>query len=89
MSQNTVLDSQGAFPPEYTSRAVPPELSVVPVGPAAPAVDPVRSLAESWHRQSASDWSVPVQRPFDAQYWACWLVAVVFPVLVGYLLLAR
>lgn len=107
MTQNTVLGSKGGFPPEYTSGAVPPELSSVALSSAAlpPAtlsaatlspgmgdaviLDPVRSLAEAWHREAAADWSVPVRRPFDAQYWACWLVAVVFPVLVAYLLLAR
>lgn len=82
MSQNTVLESQGDFPPEYTSGAVPSPLPTI-------TADPVRTLAEAWYRQSASDWSAPVQRPFDAQYWACWLVAVVFPALVAYLLLTR
>jgi hypothetical protein len=82
MTQNTALESKGDFPPEYTSRAVPPELSSL-------TSDPVRSLAEAWHRQSALDWAVPVRRPFDAQYWACWLVALVLPAVVAYLLLTR
>lgn len=98
MSQNTVLESQGDFPPGSTSRTVLPQLSVAApfcAGPVAstpkPAValDPVRSLAEAWYAQSAADWSAPVRRPFDAQYWACWLVTLVLPALVAYLLLAR
>jgi hypothetical protein len=92
MTQNTVLGSKGYFPPEYTSGAVPPELSSVTSSPLPTepvTLDPVRSLAEAWYRQAATDWAVPVRRPFDAQYWACWLVAVVFPVVVAYLLLTR
>lgn len=81
MSQNTVAENQGDVPLELTSRAVPHELPTT--------IDPLRSLAETWCRQSAVDWSVPVRRPFDAQYWACWLVAVVFPLLIAYLLLTR
>lgn len=92
MTQNTALESKGDFPPEYTSRAVPPELSPVTLtpNPLTPVTsDPVRSLAESWHRQSPADWAAPVRRPFDAQYWACWLVALVFPLLVAYLLVTH
>lgn len=84
MSQNTVLESQGDFPPESASCTVPPTPIV-----AAVVTDPVRALTEAWYRQPESAFAVPVRRPFDAQYWACWLVAVVFPTLVAYLLLTR
>lgn len=30
-----------------------------------------------------------VKRPLDTQYWACWIVTVVFPVLVAYLWFTR
>ncbi|WP_375430066.1 hypothetical protein [uncultured Friedmanniella sp.] len=83
MTQNTVLESQGDFPVEPASGAVPPSTSV-PL-----TLDPVQSLTEAWYRQPESAFAVPVRRPFDAQYWACWLVAVLFPVLVAYLLLTR
>ena len=83
MSQNTVLESQGDFPPEAASRAVPP-------APFANTMtDPIRSLTEAWYRQPESAFAHPVARPFDAQYWACWLVAVLFPTVVAYLLLTR
>lgn len=94
MSQNTVLESQGDVPPESASRTVPSALtttvssSTTSSSSSTTAVDPVRSLAEAWYRHPDA-FSVPVPRLFDAQYWACWLVAVVFPILVGYLLLTR
>lgn len=93
MSQNTVLESQGDFPLESTSHTVPPTPAVLPPLPAnagpAPAADPVRSLTEAWYASAPSDAWTPVRRPFDAQYWACWFVAIVLPLVLAYLLLTR
>lgn len=99
MSQNTVLQSQGDLPHESASHALTSAAitasstagstssgtaAVVPM-----TIDPVRALTQAWYRQPVELQTAPVARPFDAQYWACWLVAVVLPVVVGYLLLTR
>lgn len=83
MTQNVVLDGQGELRPEPSS---------IPLSGAvqAPSIDPVPLLAEACWRQAALlTPAVPVKRPFDAQYWACWLVTAVFPVVLGYILLTR
>jgi hypothetical protein len=82
MSQNAVLKSQDG----------PPQPPRPTTGEVLPQIDPVRSLSESVHRfadqaGNVSDWHR--RRGFDAQYWACWVMALVYPLLLAYLLLTR
>jgi hypothetical protein len=96
MSQRVVLDTQGDRPDETgTTVLAPPTgrtVSTAETTPASLALDPVRALAESVQRPGGLMYRQPgtrTQRPFDAQYWACWVVAVAFPLLMAYLWLAR
>ena len=80
MSQNVVL---GDPPSDPLGRTVSPVPSA--------SVDTVRALSEVVHRSLAvSGGAVRGRqpRPFDAQYWACWLVALVLPMVVVYLVVA-
>lgn len=55
-------------------------------------VDAVEVLAEAVQRPVSPLYrapGTPARRPFDAQYWACWAVAVVYPLLVVYLWVSR
>ena len=84
MSQNLLLDSQGDFTPESTSDTLP--------RPTPDQTDAVQVLTRALH--SSPTFTQPVgpshrRRPFDAQYWACWMVAVVWPLLMAYLLVTR
>ncbi|SDT40013.1 hypothetical protein SAMN04488543_4167 [Friedmanniella luteola] len=85
MSQDVVLDTQGDRPDETAGK--------VRTAPSAPSsVDPVRALTESIQRPGGLMYRVPgtrTKRPFDAQYWACWVVALVYPVLMAYLWITR
>jgi hypothetical protein len=86
MAQNAVLHPQADLPEEPERPvAVPPARRPEPI-------DPVLSLVESFQRQDGMldrYAETPHKRPFDAQYWACWVVAVVYPLLVAYLCLTR
>ena len=86
MSQNVVLGTEGDRPDE-TGR------TIRAAGPVAPtALDPVRALSESIQRPGGLMYREPgvrTKRPFDAQYWACWVVAVVYPLLMAYLWFTR
>jgi len=84
MSQNLLLDSQGDFPPESTSDTLPRS--------SPNQINPVQVLTRALN--SSPTFIEPVgpsrrRRDFDAQYWACWLVAVVWPLLLAYLLITR
>ena len=86
MSQNVVLGTEGDRPDE-TGRTVRAAEAAAPT-----ALDPVRALSESiarpgnlLHREPGTR----TKRPFDAQYWACWVVAVVYPLLMAYLWFTR
>ena len=51
-------------------------------------VDAIRTLAEAVQRPGSALYRPPgrhVERPFDAQYWACWVVAFLFPAMMAYL----
>ena len=79
-----VLDAQGDGPPELSS-------PVLQEGVTA-EVDGVRALLDALHRPGSALELAPgtrSRRPFDAQYWACWVVAAVFPVLAAYLWITR
>ena len=79
MSQNVVLGTEGDRS-EGVDQAVRPT--------PATALDPVRALSESIQRPGGLMYREPgvrTKRPFDAQYWACWVVAVVCPLLMAYL----
>lgn len=83
MSKNAVLQDHGAPPPEG-DRAVL-------LGIRRDSVDPIRALSEAVQRPGSALHRLPgtrAQRPFDAQYWACWVFAVTFPLLMAYLWLA-
>ena len=86
MAQNAVLHPQADLP-EEPERTVAVRLAAVPE-----PVDPVLSLVKSFERRDGMRdgyAATPHKRPFDAQYWACWVVAVVYPLLVAYLCLTR
>lgn len=54
--------------------------------------DVVQALLEALHRPGNALELAPgarVRRPFDAQYWACWVAATAFPVLMAYLWITR
>jgi hypothetical protein len=84
MTQNVVLDTQGARPDETGRTFRASAMS-------RPSVDPVRALAESMRSAALAHPGAGTRstRPFDAQYWACWVVAVVFPLLLTYLWFTR
>lgn len=84
MSQNAVLDS-GDLTPQPSDITHSSVTSGV-------RVDPVETLHHAFFRPESSvahPGADRHRRPFDAQYWACWLVTVTFPVLVAYLLITR
>jgi hypothetical protein len=80
MIRNAVMDPQGDTPREQLA----PVLAV-----RTPAeVDVVLALVRAVNRPgSALEQAArgPIRRPFDAQYWACWLVTTLFPVVLVYL----
>lgn len=81
MSQGVTVEPQGEVPPGASG--------VRSSGPTPPLAetDPVGVLLQVLHR--SDDVVGPRPRPFDAQYWACWVVAVALPLLVAYLLWTR
>jgi hypothetical protein len=84
MIQNAVLDAQVDSLREQT----PP----LPQEAVAAEVDVVQELLEAVHRPGSALAPLPdvrVRRPFDAQYWACWVAATVSPVLMTYLWITR
>lgn len=85
MSQNAVLDTQGDRPDDRAGDVSTARLTTS-------AVDPVRALTEAVQRPGGPLHRLPgtrTKRPFDAQYWACWVVAVVYPLLMAYLWFTR
>lgn len=65
-----------------------------PAGPSetAPETDFVRMLLRAVQRPDGSlhpALGPRTRRPLDTQYWACWIVTAVFPVLVAYLWFTR
>ncbi len=96
MSQRVVLDTPGDRPDETGIPVLlPPSGRTLPTAETTPsslALDPVRALAETVQRPGGLMYREPgtrTQRPFDAQYWACWVVVVVLPLLMTYLWLTR
>lgn len=84
MTQNAVFDAQRTSAPRMTVGLAP-----LAVDPRVRAADPVGALAQAVQRPAAWGPGGHTRRPFDAQYWACWVVAVLFPTVVAYLLLTR
>jgi hypothetical protein len=84
MIRDAVLDAQGDGPPEQSPPVHQEGVTV--------AVNVVQALLEAVHRPGNA-LELPsgsrIRRPFDAQYWACWVVATVFPVLMAYLWITR
>lgn len=83
MSHGLGLDPQGDFPLDLTGYPVPGATQTVN------EVDPVRALTRVMHRSNEAAGLRRRNRPFDAHYWACWVVAVVWPLLMAYLLFLR
>jgi len=84
MSQNLLLDSQGDFTPESTSDTLPRSTR--------DQTNPVQVLTRALYRSPVLTEPVGqsrTRRAFDAQYWACWLVAIVWPLLMAYLVITR
>ena len=84
MIRHAVLDAQGDSPREQSSPVHQEDVTV--------DVDVVQALLEAVQRPGNALELPPgtrVRRPFDAQYWACWVVATVFPVLMAYLWITR
>jgi hypothetical protein len=83
MIRDAVLDAHEERPLELG----PP----VPQEDIAADVDVVQALLEAVQRPgNAVELSAGrLRRPFDAQYWACWVVATLFPVLMAYLWITR
>ena len=81
MGQGVALERQDEVPQESSGSR--------PSGPPRPVdeTDPLAGLVQVLHRSA----DVVGRRPqaFDAQYWACWVVAVALPLLVAYLLWTR
>ena len=51
------------------------------------SVDPVRVLSEAVQQPGSALRRLPgtpAKRPFDAQYWACWVATALLPVVVAY-----
>jgi hypothetical protein len=95
MRQN-VLDTQGVRSNEIVRAGASPTAAGPATSPttagvvsaALPAPDLVRVPADTawWSGERRAS---TYQRPFDAQYWACWVFAVVYPLLLAYLWLTR
>jgi hypothetical protein len=84
MIRNAVLDAQGEGPLEQSSPVHQEDVTA--------DVDVVQALLEAVHRPGNALELPPdtrVRRPFDAQYWACWVAATLFPVLMAYLWITR
>ena len=83
MSKNAVRQDHGALPPEGGHAVL--------TGSRRASVDAIRVLSEAVQRPGSALRRLPgtpAQRPFDAQYWACWVFAVTFPLLMTYLWIA-
>jgi hypothetical protein len=84
MIRDAVLDAQGDSPPAQFSPIHQEDVTA--------DVDVVQALLDALHRPGNVPEPPPggrVRRPFDAQYWACWVVATVFPILMAYLWITR
>jgi hypothetical protein len=82
MIRDAVLDAQGDVPLEQSSPVHQEDVTA--------DVDVVQALLEAVHRPgNACELPPGARRPFDAQYWACWVVATAFPVLMAYLWITR
>lgn len=87
------MDPQGAAAREQVT-PVPPGVAPVArtaaASPAtAPEVDVVQALLQAVNRPGNALEQTRVRRPFDAAYWACWVVTTVFPVAMAYLWITR
>ena len=84
MIRDALLDVQGDSPAGQCSPVHQEDVTA--------DVDVVQALLDAVHRPGAAlelPSGAPVRRPFDAQYWACWVVATVFPILMAYLWITR
>jgi hypothetical protein len=84
MIRDAVLDARGESPLEQSSPVHQEDVVA--------DVDVVQALLEAVHRSGHPLELSPgasVRRPFDAQYWACWVAATVAPVLMTFLWITR